>query len=150
MVIYDKIVNTKPSSEQEINIMALIKCSECGKEISDKATACIQCGCPITNRDNDKIIKKAEDDFTKDARLFAYKNNEFYVEEYVCYHNKLRDLENKINKKVKLDEVEIYHKKYYKLMTTFLGEILISTMLNDYDFKKRDGFWEIDKKPFRH
>lgn len=28
--------------------MALIKCSECGKEISDKATACPNCGNPIT------------------------------------------------------------------------------------------------------
>ena len=27
--------------------MALIKCKECGKEISDKATNCIHCGCPI-------------------------------------------------------------------------------------------------------
>lgn len=27
--------------------MALIKCAECGKEISDKASACIHCGCPI-------------------------------------------------------------------------------------------------------
>ena len=26
--------------------MALIKCSECGKEISDKATTCPTCGCP--------------------------------------------------------------------------------------------------------
>lgn len=28
--------------------MSLIKCSECGREISDKATACIHCGCPIS------------------------------------------------------------------------------------------------------
>lgn len=28
--------------------MALIKCPECGKEISDKATACINCGCPLS------------------------------------------------------------------------------------------------------
>lgn len=27
--------------------MALIKCPECGKEVSDKAQACIHCGCPI-------------------------------------------------------------------------------------------------------
>lgn len=27
--------------------MALIKCPECGKEISDKASACPNCGCPI-------------------------------------------------------------------------------------------------------
>ncbi len=27
--------------------MGLIKCTECGKEISDKATACPNCGCPV-------------------------------------------------------------------------------------------------------
>lgn len=27
--------------------MALITCTECGKEISDKASACPNCGCPI-------------------------------------------------------------------------------------------------------
>ncbi len=27
--------------------MALIKCEECGKEVSDKATSCPNCGCPI-------------------------------------------------------------------------------------------------------
>lgn len=27
--------------------MALIKCSECGKEISDKASTCPHCGCPV-------------------------------------------------------------------------------------------------------
>lgn len=27
--------------------MALIKCPECGKKISDKSTACVHCGCPI-------------------------------------------------------------------------------------------------------
>lgn len=27
--------------------MALIKCSECGAEVSDKAAACVKCGAPI-------------------------------------------------------------------------------------------------------
>ena len=26
--------------------MALIKCEDCGKEFSDKANACPNCGCP--------------------------------------------------------------------------------------------------------
>lgn len=39
--------------------MALIKCSECGKEISDKATNCIHCGCPINVIEN-KETKKLE------------------------------------------------------------------------------------------
>ena len=33
--------------------MALIKCPECGKEISDQAPACIHCGFPL-----DKMNKK--------------------------------------------------------------------------------------------
>lgn len=27
--------------------MTMIKCSECGKDVSDKATTCISCGAPI-------------------------------------------------------------------------------------------------------
>lgn len=48
--------------------MALIKCSECNKEISDKASACPNCGCPIEKKitcsecgkeikENDKVCK---------------------------------------------------------------------------------------------
>lgn len=29
--------------------MALVKCSECGKEISDRAGACLGCGAPLGN-----------------------------------------------------------------------------------------------------
>ena len=34
--------------------MALIKCPECGKEISDKASACIHCGYPLVNDRQEK------------------------------------------------------------------------------------------------
>lgn len=37
--------------------MALIKCPECGKEISDKASACIHCGYPLAS---ENIIKDKE------------------------------------------------------------------------------------------
>ncbi|MCI2068580.1 MAG: zinc ribbon domain-containing protein [Bacilli bacterium] len=36
--------------------MAIIKCPECGKEISDKAKACPNCGYPISSA-NDGIVK---------------------------------------------------------------------------------------------
>lgn len=29
--------------------MALIKCPECGTEVSDRALQCIKCGCPLNN-----------------------------------------------------------------------------------------------------
>jgi uncharacterized membrane protein YvbJ len=34
--------------------MALIKCSECGNQVSDKARACIHCGAPISESNNKK------------------------------------------------------------------------------------------------
>ena len=36
--------------------MALINCPECGKEISDKAPACIHCGYPMDAKDVDKSV----------------------------------------------------------------------------------------------
>ena len=40
--------------------MALIKCNNCGKEISDKATTCIHCGEKVNIKNNaEKPIKKA-------------------------------------------------------------------------------------------
>ena len=39
--------------------MALIKCPECGKEISDKSSACIHCGYPLAN------IKQEKNDNTQ-------------------------------------------------------------------------------------
>lgn len=48
--------------------MALIKCTECGAEISDRASKCPSCGCPIEEilkemsaQDEQKIIKEVDD-----------------------------------------------------------------------------------------
>lgn len=48
--------------------MALIKCPECGKEISDKAASCPSCGCPIS---------QASNDYQTDYRNVSYANNEY-------------------------------------------------------------------------
>ena len=46
--------------------MALIKCPECGHEVSDKSNMCVNCGCPLNlqntvtiefPKDNDVMIK---------------------------------------------------------------------------------------------
>lgn len=46
--------------------MALIKCCECGKEISDKAAVCVNCGCPvsetISKNEADATLKSIMDD----------------------------------------------------------------------------------------
>lgn len=38
--------------------MALIKCEECGKEVSDKASSCPNCGCPINSVTNETVNKE--------------------------------------------------------------------------------------------
>lgn len=38
--------------------MALIKCPECGKEVSDKATACINCGFPLSELENTTTVEE--------------------------------------------------------------------------------------------
>ncbi|MCL2004048.1 MAG: hypothetical protein FWG72_08620 [Oscillospiraceae bacterium] len=41
--------------------MALIRCSECGRNVSDKASACVHCGCPLTyGSKNQKYEMKAQ------------------------------------------------------------------------------------------
>lgn len=37
--------------------MALIKCVECGKEISDRASICPNCGCPISEMTTSGVVR---------------------------------------------------------------------------------------------
>ena len=46
--------------------MALIKCKECGKEISDKAKSCPKCGCPIIK---DRICKECGKKIDKNDKI---------------------------------------------------------------------------------
>ena len=47
--------------------MSLIKCPECGDEISDKAYSCPKCGCPIKQK-NVIVVKK---DYKGKAKAFT-------------------------------------------------------------------------------
>lgn len=58
--------------------MALIKCPECGKQVSDKAGSCPNCGCPIANAPTSIKIRALSDDrgvkrtkFTINGRVVA-------------------------------------------------------------------------------
>lgn len=72
--------------------MALIKCSKCGKEISDKASSCVHCGVELKKNNNMKCpecgkelhddkclncgyLKKEEDIIKKDIDEFAEENH---------------------------------------------------------------------------
>ena len=54
--------------------MALIKCNECGKEISDKAKTCPNCGCPIEEiKIKEKVkSKKTFEELSKEEKQLVY------------------------------------------------------------------------------
>lgn len=53
--------------------MALIKCEDCGKEISDKSKACIHCGCPIN------LVQEKENNKDKEVELEKVKDHVFCI-----------------------------------------------------------------------
>lgn len=55
--------------------MAIIKCSECGKEISDKATTCPNCGCPTGNHENLEKRPVVGKSNTSEGNLSSQANN---------------------------------------------------------------------------
>ena len=67
MVWFGRIIlNSKVS-------MALIKCPECGKEISDKAPACIHCGFPLPKLEENKktiFLKRSKATFFTPIAIF--------------------------------------------------------------------------------
>ena len=61
--------------------MALIKCSECGKEISSKATTCPNCGCPNNIKSKELFKEKEYKELTKEEKKELFnimKNKKVY------------------------------------------------------------------------
>lgn len=54
-------------NDEKGDYMALIKCTECGKEISEKAASCPGCGCPINA--NEEIAPNVKDKKKKETSM---------------------------------------------------------------------------------
>ena len=74
--------------------MSLIICTECGKEFSDKAPACPNCGCPTSEILNE-INKEPEDNVEETGLnlnlILKYKKHEIHV-----YGNNLKIIQNNV------------------------------------------------------
>ena len=100
--------------------MALIKCTECGHEISDKAKSCIYCGCPIEEQ-NIKSIKKGEIELTN-------KNNETENKEVLINTEKeFKTKKSKTEKEIIKAEIDI-ERIDYEYKTAVVG-IIISIII---------------------
>ena len=72
--------------------MALIKCNECGKEISDKAKSCIHCGCPIEPLINNE--KQNNDSIKRKTSNNNYYEKEFNIKTIELDLNKIKNKKN--------------------------------------------------------
>ena len=69
--------------------MALIKCPECNKEVSDKAEICVHCGYPISkwikekNSDSSQSNEDIKDD--NPNNIYLYREKEYNLTELVDY-----------------------------------------------------------------
>ena len=84
--------------------MALIICPECGKEISDQASACINCGCPI-----DIILTKIEIEKNKPLMIYACNRcgGIIWNKEAECYKKKYCNECHHTNAKYQLIELPV-------------------------------------------
>ena len=95
--------------------MALIKCNECGKEMSDHAKQCPNCGCPITQ---------------------AKEVNQEEIKEYNLNKTDILWYE-KLGKEIPLQEIKSFQKKYQ--MWIILGFFLCFLPLIPYfEYKQQD------------
>lgn len=60
--------------------MALIKCPECEKEISDKSTTCIHCGFPISKSNLKKVVR-----FLPDKNKYVVEKDNLTLQEAEQY-----------------------------------------------------------------
>ena len=82
----------------------LIKCPECGKDVSDKAPACIHCGFPLNDihKENTCLVDGAEYDMTElknyYVKLTGYEKGEFYRRNKSMYEGNLETFPSEATK----------------------------------------------------
>lgn len=115
--------------------MALIKCLECGKEISDKATVCIHCGCPVSETETVCAKEEIDNDTTYCKACmncgYIYWNpaNSSYPEGY-CSNCKC---EREKRKLIKFDYTTVAFRKR-------VGDVPNSSGIYSYDQRKLKEF----------
>lgn len=69
--------------------MSLIKCTECGKEFSDKATACPNCGCPteIIQQELETINKLTKNELIDETK--KRENRKFHNRDWIPLNSKI-------------------------------------------------------------
>lgn len=102
--------------------MSLITCTECGKEFSDKASACPNCGCPIEAMENQSAPNEAvlEEIYT------LYPSKAYGIKEYMrrtnCSMNEAKVIIGEFYDKKKPDPVKFQQPTQDRFVAERLAE----------------------------
>ena len=126
--------------------MALIKCPECGKEISNKAKCCIHCGYPLdeisSNEYKDILTRECLNE-KEDTHNFSQKINSSF--DKINYTQKqpetLRDLVQKRDSETK--NIEIIESQPIPKSMSYLWFYRYSQNINNFKSSKRRIIWYI-------
>ena len=140
--------------------MALIKCPECGKEISDKAPSCIHCGFPLTSistQSQDNTHQKG-----KSVKESICPSNIMYSMELLDYGNKKVQVATVLKNALRLKDTEalelmanvpcyVFKDKTEHIAATIIQKLdLLPVEYNLYlngTLKRHKDKYETDDKP---
>ncbi len=98
--------------------MALIKCSECGKEISDKAPNCVHCGCPI---EKDDVCIECGKEIKKGSNICSYCGCPTQISNDTSNTNtKSTNSDLYYEKELFIDKLELNYEKIEKFQRLFI------------------------------
>lgn len=106
----------------------LIKCSECGKEVSDKASTCPHCGAPVKKEKSTEEIEKEV------AEKFVYKKidltqlKELIHQNNLSIHNVMEKV-NEIKKKTNHKKQEEKENKIFGICITIFILVVIVVVI---------------------
>lgn len=111
--------------------MALIKCPECGKEISDKAPACIHCGYPLVNRPSEWNGRDVEP-----INIFINSLNNGELSLFINFCEYIEDISKSTSdptkRNIKNQLSDSQNIKFYE----FMGELAFRYKLSNHDTGK--------------
>ncbi len=134
--------------------MSLLKCCECGKDVSEYADKCPNCGCPIDKikefillHDDSKLIciinKKTRDITWIKDELMSLSEDKFYL--YKKYYSPAMDdvkvISKYVNDRTFLDSCKFENKVYHELDLTpkQAGHFLYQLIDSDFTLKEFNG-----------
>ena len=110
--------------------MALIKCPDCGKEISDKAKNCIHCGCPIEESKEPELPKSEEEKEEKPEKPVVEESDTNKTPEETKNNDtpeETKEVESKTN--TEYVNIPVVNKKVDKKILISLSVIIIAIFL---------------------